>query len=322
MTVSLLDPTSADIEAIATRQHQIVTRAQLLAAGMTDMHMSRRVRRGHWQRILPATYALVTGALTDEQRRISASLYAGRGAQLTGTAALNWYGFRYCPPSEQIHLVVPHQTRRASTGHAVVTRALALDPRARDAGLYAVCSPARAVVDAARNLRQLRAVRAVVAESIQRNFTDLRSLDEEVRRAGRSRTALVRRAFAEIIDGSRSAPEAELRESLAGSRLLSRILWNPRLLRSDGTVLPTPDGYLEDAAIALEVDSQEYHFAPGDWARTLDRHNELSRCGILILHFTPAAIRRDPVRVRRIVEDAYRSRRGAGAATGVIVAAR
>jgi hypothetical protein len=322
MTVPLPDPPAPDIEATAIRQHQIVTRAQLLAAGVTDMHMYRQARRGHWQRVLPATYALVTGVLTDEQRRISAALYTGRGSQVTGTAALNWYGFRYCPPSGLVQLVVPHQTRRTSTGHAVVARALALDPRARDAGLYPVCSPARAVVDAARDLRQLRVVRAIVAESVQRSFTDLGSLDEEVRRAGRSRTALVRRALAEIMDGSRSAPEAELRECLAGSRLLPTIRWNPRLRRSDGLVLPTPDGYLDDAAIALEVDSQEYHFAPGDWARTLDRHNELSRCGILILHFTPAMIRRDPDRVRRTVEDAYRTRRGAGAATGVIVAVR
>lgn len=308
-----------DLEATALRQHHIVTRSQLLAAGITDMQMYRRARRGIWQRVLPATYALVTGVLTDEQLRISAALYAGPNAQLTGLAALAWYGFRYCPTTDQIQLIVPHHARRKSAGHAVIARALVLDSRARQTALYSVCSPARAVVDAARDLRQLRTVRAIVAEAIQRGFTDLQALDEEVRRARRSRTALVRKAFSEVVDGTRSAPEAELRECLAVSGLRPQVLWNPRLQAPGGRALPTPDGYLADPAVALEVDSQEHHFSPNDWARTLDRHNELTRHGVLVLHFTPAQIRRDPERVRRIVEDACLSRRGLGAGLGLLI---
>lgn len=294
----------------AQRQQQIVTRAQLLAAGFDDMHLYRQARRGLWQRVLPATYALVTGTLTDEQRRISAALYVGRDAQVTGLAALTWYGFRQSPRTDDVHLIVPHHARRRTAGHAVVARALALDPRARRTELYPVCSPARAVVDAARDLRHLRPVRAIVAEAVQRGFTDLGALDEEIRRARRSRTALVRRAFAEVADGTRSAPEAELRDCLTGSPLLPEILWNPQLRDTDGGLLPTPDGYLADAAVALEVDSREYHLNPADWSRTLDRHNELSRRGILVLHFTPNQLRREPRRVRRTVEEAYASRRG------------
>ncbi|MEV6813718.1 type IV toxin-antitoxin system AbiEi family antitoxin domain-containing protein [Micromonospora sp. NPDC051296] len=298
---------------LAERQQQIVIRAQLLAAGFDDMYLYRQTRRGLWQRVLPATYALVTGTLTDEQRRISAALYAGAEAQLTGLAALIWYGFRQSPRTDAVHLVVPHHARRKSAGYAVIARTMALDERARTTPLYPVCSPARAVVDAARDLRQLRPVRAVVAEAIQRGYADLASLDEEIRRARRSRTALIRKAFSEVAQGTRSAPEAELRECLAESPVLSEIHWNPRLRDAGGRSLPTPDGYLPDAAVALEVDSQEYHYRPGDWARTLDRHNELSRRGLLVLHFTPAQIRREPRRVRQMVEDAYESRRGLGA---------
>ena len=126
-------------------------------------------------------------------------------------------------------------------------------------------------MDAARDLRRLRPVRATVAEAVQRGFTDLDSLDAEIRRARRSRTALIRKAFAEITDGVRSAPETELRECLGGSSVLGGILWNPRLSAADGTRLPTPDGYLADCAVALEVDSREYHLSPNDWARTLDQ---------------------------------------------------
>ncbi|MFC4017808.1 hypothetical protein ACFOW4_07600 [Micromonospora sp. GCM10011542] len=308
---------SPQLEQAAHRQQQLVSRAQLLASGFDDMFLYRQTRRGLWQRMLPATYALFTGTLTEEQRRISAVLYAGSEAQLTGPAALAWYGFRYGPRTESVHLIVPHERRRKSSGHVVITRALALDPKARHTALYPVCSPARAVVDTSRDLRQLRPVRAVVAEAVQRGFTDLAALDEEIRRAKRSRTALIRKAFSEVVAGTRSAPEAELRERLSGSPLLPVILWNPRLVSPDGQTLPTPDGYLAEAAVALEVDSQEYHFSPGDWARTLDRHNELSRLGVLVLHFTPAQIRRHPARARRTVEDAYESRRGLGASVHI-----
>ncbi|MFC5925749.1 type IV toxin-antitoxin system AbiEi family antitoxin domain-containing protein [Micromonospora vulcania] len=301
-----------ELAELAERQQQIVTRAQLLTAGYDDMYLYRQARRGLWQRILPATYALVTGVLTEEQTRISAALYAGPQAQLTGLAALTWYGFRQIPRSTDVHLVMPHHARRRSVGYVHIRRALTLDARPRSAALYSVCSPARAVVDAARDLRQLRQVRAIIAESVQRGFTDLAALDEEIRRARRSRTALVRLAYAEVLAGTRSAPEAELRECLAGSRVLPEIRWNPRLRTADDAVLPTPDGYLIDSAVALEVDSQEYHFSPSDWARTLERHNELSRQGILVLHFTPAQLRRHPGRIRQTVEDAYESRRGIG----------
>ncbi|MFD2767884.1 hypothetical protein [Micromonospora eburnea] len=305
------------LDVAAQRQQQIVTRAQLLAAGFDDMFLYRQTRRALWQRVLPATYALFSGKLTSEQRRISAALYAGPDAQLTGLAALSWYGFRYSPRTDDVHLVVPHHARRKSSGYAVISRALALDAKARQTECYPVCSPARSVVDAARGLRELRPVRAIVAEAVQRGFADLDALDTEIVRARRSRTALIRKAFSEVVAGTRSAPEAELRECLAGSRRLPAILWNPRLVDAEGRRLPTPDGYLAEAAVALEVDSQEFHFSPQDWARTLERHNELTRHGVLILHFTPAQIRRDPAGVRRIVEDAYATRCGTSASVTV-----
>lgn len=310
---------SPGLDDMAASQQQIMTRAQLLSFGLDDMYLYRQSRRGLWQRVLPATYALFSGVLTDEQRRISAALYAGPDAQLTGPAALEWYGFRYGPQTEAVQLIVPHHARRKSAGHAAISRTLVLDRRARRTAWYPVCSPARAVVDAARDLRNLRTVRAIVAEAVQRGFTDLACLDEEVRWASRSRTALIRKAFSEVVAGTRSAPEAELRQCLMGSRRLPEILWNPRLRTAEGRALPTPDGYLTEGAVAIEVDSREYHFSPEDWRRTLARHNELSRMGVLILHFTPAQIRRDPAWVRRAVEDAYAARRGLPVAADVLV---
>jgi hypothetical protein len=303
---------SPALDDIAHHQQCIVTRAQVLAAGHGDMFIYRRIRGGSWQRVLSGVYCVTSGVLTDEQRRVAAALYAGPGAQITGPAALAWYGFRALPPGAEVHLVVPHKTRCRSNGFAIVRRALAVDRRARHAELYQVASPARAVVDTCRELREVRTVRAVMAEAVQRFRVPPKALDEEVRRAARSRTGVVRRVLAEIAGGARSAPEAYARAVLGASpQLGDRVLWNPRLALDDGTALPTPDGYLPDAALAIEVDSREFHLSPEDWARSLERHNILGRHGVQVLHFTPSFVEGHPDEVRRIVEEAAALRAGA-----------
>jgi very-short-patch-repair endonuclease len=83
---------------------------------------------------------------------------------------------------------------------------------------------------------------------------------------------------------------------------LPPIRWNARLLTSDGAVLPTPDGFIPDAALALEVDSREHHAGEDGWRRTLRRSNVLEQYGIAVLHFTPTEIRLSPAAVRRTVE--------------------
>ena len=300
--------TFAALEATLDQQRQVVTRRQLNAAGVDHVFISRRIRRGLWLRLLPGVYAVDAAPVTTEQRRIAASLYAGSPSQLTGLNALHWYGFRYAPATDRIHVLVPHETRRRSAGFVVVQRTRALDDAPRDSQQYRIVSPARAVVDACRALADLGTVRAIVAEAVQGGHTSLDALDREIRRAARSRTALVRHVFAEIIDGVRSSPEAELRALAATSTTLPAILWNTRLRADDGSALPTPDGWIAEAGIALEVDSREHHSSPDDWARTLQRHNILSQYGALILHFTPKEIRTEPARVLRVMERTYLSR--------------
>lgn len=272
------------------------------------MAVYRRIRAGAWQRVLPGVYLVVPGPLSVERRRIAASLFVGPEAQLTGLTVLHWYGFKYPPSTDRVQVLVPHRVRCRSSGFVTVQRALSMDEYQRDAGLYSVTSPARAVVDACRASTERRDVRAVVAEAVHGGFTTVAALDEEIRRAARSRTALVRRALAEVVDGVRSSPEAELREITLKSKVLPRIAWNPRLHSPDGTMLPTPDGWIAEVGVALEVDSREHHSSPDGWRETLHRHNRLSEYGVLVLHFTPAEIRREPRRVLAMIEHAYLNR--------------
>jgi hypothetical protein len=296
------------LDEILRQQLLIASRGQLLDHGVDDRAMTRRVRRGEWQRPVPGIYVLEPAPLTSEQRRIVASLYLGDDCQITGPSALHWYGFRHVPATDRVHALVPHERRRRSTGPVLVMRTRELDPRARAAGLYQVASPARASVDAARTVSDLTFVRAILTEAVQRGHTDVTAISDELRRAKRSRTALANRVLGELLDGARSSPEAELRSLVRASHRLPPALWNPILVTHDGTRLPSPDGYLAQAGLAIEVDSVEHHLGGEDLVRTLDRGNILSRYGILVLHFTPTEIRSSPRRVLRMIEATYRQR--------------
>jgi hypothetical protein len=304
------------------RQHQVISRRQLLTAGVDDVTTYRKIRSGQWRKLLPGVVLVVADSLGTEQKRVAAGLYGGEQSQITGLGALHWYGFRQAPVTDKIHLLVPHATRRRSAGFVVVQRTLALDRAERDADLYRLVSPARAVVDACRSLTELRDVRAIVAEAVQARHTSALTIDEEIRRAARSRTGLARQALTEVIAGVRSAPEAELRDITGRSSLLPEILWNPTLTTLDGRPLPTPDGWIDDVGIALEVDSAEYHSKDEGWTTTLDRHNSLARYDVQVLHLTPSQIRAAPRAVLATIEETYRSRVADGARAKVLARAR
>lgn len=301
-----------DLDHLLTKQRGIVSRPQAFAAGLDDGVIRRELRNGRWQRLLPGIYATFNGAVTLEQRRLAATFYAGPGAQITGLSALLWHGFRHLPSDERLHLLVPHSTRRMSRGFVRVHRTHRLDPYARESNGYRMCCIARSIADACRHLDELRSVQAIVAEGVQRQLVTTEALHRELNLAGTSRTRLLRRALNDIAVGVRSVPEIEFKNVLSRSLLLKGISWNAPIVSDTGAPLPTPDGWIDEVGIALEVDSREYHLSPEQWQKTMRRHNALTAHGALVLHFTPSEIRSRPAHVRQVVEQAYRERLGQG----------
>ncbi|GAA3397913.1 hypothetical protein [Cryptosporangium minutisporangium] len=171
-----------------------------------------------------------------------------------------------------------------------------------------MCSLARAGADAARAGYARRDVRAFLSEIVQRRRATVEQLDAEWRGGPIRGSKVLGAVLAEVRDGVRSAPEAELRELTGLSVILPPIHWNPLLTGADGSRLPSPDGWIEDVGLALEVDSDEFHTALDDLRRTRERHNRLGTYGILTLHFTPREIREEPQRVLATIESTYRER--------------
>jgi hypothetical protein len=294
-----------ELAKLRLRQDGILHTEQLREVGVTEDAIRRQVKRGRWQRTLPKIVATFSGELSRKQQLISASLYGGPGAQIAGLTALELHGVRYAPTDQRVHLLVPSTCFRSSKPRVRVIRTIRLDSGAWANGILRVCRPARAIVDGLRGNDDQRLVRAVVAEVVQHAMTSVAEVEGELRQSVRNGTGILRGVLEEIADGVRSAPEAELRSLTMRSKILPRMRWNPHLVALDGSRLPTPDGYLEDIGIAVEVDSQEFHLSADGWRRTMEHGNGLAKAGILVLRFTPAQIRREPNRVLAELERAY-----------------
>jgi very-short-patch-repair endonuclease len=80
-------------------------------------------------------------------------------------------------------------------------------------------------------------------------------------------------------------------------------LYNPALY--DGKVfLGKPDAWWPRAGVVVEIDSRAWHLSPEDWDRTRYRHDRMAAVGIIVLHFSPRDLRRQPGLVTKQIRDA------------------
>jgi very-short-patch-repair endonuclease len=132
----------------------------------------------------------------------------------------------------------------------------------------------------------------LVAQAVQQEWCSIEMLGVELEQGPVIGSAPLRAALAEVRDGIRSVPEGDLRVLLKRARIEIPV-FNARLY--DGTVLvAVADAWWEEAGVAAEVDSKEYHYSAEDWQQTMRRHDRLVAHGVLLLHFTPRQIRTAP----------------------------
>jgi len=206
---------NSQVDALAKlllRQEKIATDEQLADAGVTRGMIRWKLARGNWQRILPRVVATFSGSLSRRQQILAAALYAGRRSQIAGPTALELHGVRYAPTEPMVHVLVPHDRQLSANRRVHVHRTRRLDSNAWPLGVLSVCSPGRAAVDAMLGSVDQRVIRAVIAEVVQSQMTTVAELRHELELAPRRGSARLRDVIAEVADGVRSAPEAELRQ--------------------------------------------------------------------------------------------------------------
>jgi hypothetical protein len=247
---------------------------------------------GSWQRLLPGIALLHNGPPTTRDRLTAALLYAGGGAMVTGHMALRLYGVRAARSNAGFHILVPHRRRRASIADVTLERTRRI-PRHRSIDRTPVGPIGRALIDATRRMSDLREVRALIAEVIQRQMCTVADVGNEISAAQSRGTALPRRVLAEVATGIRSVAEAEARDVLQRAGV-PEPLWNHDVYDHAGRWLGRPDAFWPDLGLVLEIDSLEWHLSPAAYRATQARQRRLTKAGLLVLPVLPSVIRDEP----------------------------
>jgi hypothetical protein len=266
---------------LATRQHGLITRTQLLALGLRPGAVARRVRARRLHPVHRGVYAVGHRALTQEARWLAAVLACGSGAALSHGAAAALWGL--LDRWDGIDVSAPSAAGRPGPAGVRLHRCPSLRrDETRTRRRIPVTSPVRTLLDLAPRLSRRRLERAIDEAVLQRLCTTAQ-LELAVRsRAGQRGTPALRGLLQEHVVGS-TPTDSELEE-----RFLA-------LCRTAG--LPPPAVNARGAAgrvdftwppirLAVETDGWRFHRTRAAVERDRAKEARLVTAGWRVLRFT------------------------------------
>jgi putative AbiEi antitoxin of type IV toxin-antitoxin system len=241
--------------------------ADLQAAGVTEREVRSAVRSGAWVRLRPGIFVTAADLATTEaggRRRaldalaVSRSLSRPSAVLSHGTAAWLW-GLPVpadLPPD--VRLVDPHRWRNGP-GYVMKRAELPVD-EVVTRGRYRLTTPARTLVDTAREWSELAAVAALDAALLRRLVT--RELLEQTLERQRFCPRIPRAVRAVQAADGRAETWLETR-----GRLRFRAAGLPPYagqveLWIDGVMVKVVDGWYDEAALAVEFDGRVKYERP------------------------------------------------------------
>ena len=291
--------TEARIGAWAARQHGVMTRAQLHAAGLTRRMVDRRVSEGRFRRLHRAVYR-VGPIAGHREREIAAVLASGIGARVSHRSA-GWL-WEITPQPDQVSpvevtipgpRVVRRDGIRAYRDYALETASTtrASQDTAEDLAVVdgvPVTPPTRTVIDLAGSLAP-RDLERAVARAERRGLVDLAALADEVARV-RPRPGIATLAgILAAADGpafTRSPLEDRFLEALQRLGLPAPNV-NTRLGAYE------VDCYWPAAGLAVELDGRTYHRSWQSQVNDRTRDSDLAARGIRVMRITSDQLARD-----------------------------
>jgi very-short-patch-repair endonuclease len=265
---------------LAAKQKGVVSRVQLLAAGIAPGVIKRLIRRGFLHPVHRGVYAVGHTALPQFGREQAALLACGEGAVLSGRSALYVWGLVKTAPRE-VEVTVPgrHCRKRKGIRLRLVDALPSQDVRTRH-GL-ALTFPARALIDYAADASPDELGDAV-AEARSRELIREGELEAAVTRARRLPGAAQMRAFLREEGGpaiTRSRAERRFRKLLQDAHLPQ-----PKL---NGRVAGLCVDFLWEAEkVVLEVDGYRFHSHRRAFENDRKRDRILSDAGYHVIRVT------------------------------------
>ena len=291
---------------LAESQAGVLTRAQLLACGVTRGAIDAGLRARRWRAVGRHVIVLSNGPLTAAQRAWAAVLLFEKPAALVGLSAAAAAGLAGFEP-DRVHVIVPHDTHAAAPGWVRIheSRRFGPDDVSHGSGPPRTTA-ARSIVDAATWSDRPRRACAILCAGVQQRLATVHQLETELKRAGRVRhVAIMRAILGDIGGGGHTLAEIDL-----GPLALLAGLGPPRrqvLRREAGgraryvdAEFDLPDG----TVLVVEIDGA-VHLQPKSYWDDMDRQNEIVIDGSPVLRFASLGVR---LRERRVVDQLHRMR--------------
>jgi very-short-patch-repair endonuclease len=265
---------------LASRQHGVVSLAQLLELGLTRAAVEGRVKRKRLLALHRGVYAVGHRALTRDAHLVAAVYACGSGALLSHRCAGAKHGLlRGSPASIDVTAPGERKAREGITLHR--SRSIHADDRTEIDGIPTT-SVARTLVDLAEVLNERQLTKAVHQAEVMRVF-DLTQLEEALARVpgrkGRHRLRRVLTAYQPEPHFLRSRAERRLKQ-LCEDHSLPQPQFNVWIA---GYEL---DVYWPEAKLALEFDGAATHHTRYAFHEDRRRDRALATEGIQTLRVT------------------------------------
>ena len=259
------------IAALATRQHGVVGRDQLVRIGLTRHEISERIRAGRLLEIHRGVYAVGHRRLSREGRYLAAVLFAGDRAVLSHCAAADLWELR---ASKEGRTDVTVPVDRRGDRHVRIRRNALADHECTTRQGIPVTTPLRTLVDIAATVPQKELERAV-RQAVYRHLTTTALLAEAVHeRSGQRGVRAMRKTLINLGEApglQRSELEADFLAFLCRHRLPLPEL-NVELHISGRKI--EADCVWHDQRLIVELDGRDAHDSTP--AFELDRARDLA----------------------------------------------
>jgi hypothetical protein len=266
--------------ALATRQHGVIERGQLLVLGVSAGSVKRWLVAGRLRELHRGVYMVGHGSLTQRGRWMAAVLACGEGAALSHRSAARLHGLISWDRG-RVAVSTP-AGRRARPPGLAVHRIQRIEPVLVEA---IPCTPvARVIVDMAAISRR-RTLELIIEETAVLEVLDMAAIQAVLDTIARPRgVRLLRAVLADHRPGTtmtRSGLEEAMLDlcRLAG---LPRPLVNRHVALIDGTLVGV-DFHWPNHRVIVETDSNRYHATDPKRRRDRAKDRALQLAGWIVL---------------------------------------
>ena len=299
----------SELAGLAAKQHGLMTHAQAMSAGLSRTALSRLVRAGAWEVVLPRVFRRKAASQTEGQALMAACLCLGSGAVVSHHSAAKLLGLDVAATA--LEITTPLTLGRDLPGFTIHRSRAMMDEDRRELRGLPVTTAARTIIDLASCLEE-DDLAILVEEAWRRRLAApdwiarrLKVLGKKGRKTG---------ALAEIVTDCR-ARGAPLESALEVR------LW--RLLKKQpGLSMPTPnyefrDDYAQPGRIdfaypahrlAIECDGYEFHGTREAFERDRLRTARLAALGWRVMPVTRRHLDEERANVVTRLREALRHR--------------